>query len=428
MLNGVIAGVCVLMASHLARRLGASPSITYVAAGIAAIHPSLSTSSRIAWPETLLVAILLTLTLLVDYDRWMWVGITAGAAVVVHPRAVVFVVAAVVLAIAEGQTSRLLSGLLPASALTAVLLQITDTWPSARLSAAQTLGDGPGPFSTLFGQWLALGAGTAGLATVGLVVAVRGLRSRSEPAAHAFLGLSALGMLALGGWVLAGSDRVDTILYGRYIGLWAIPLSILGLVAISRGELTRRMTISASGVTLLALVVSLAAAGDVAGSPRRIMTLSLSAVWVMFDNRLAVTALTAAAIVVFTVTSSRRGLLVPLIVFALIAVPSTIVNHRHLHEVGRIAERQITTAVLVPDDTACLAHDASTKSYAMWLYRLQLPEMHHRRVDLAADGEPCGNYVIAATDALDDCDEATLLATEPRAEWGLWYYPTQACD
>jgi hypothetical protein len=158
------------------------------------------------------------------------------------------------------------------------------------------------------------------------------------------------------------------------------------------------------------------------------MTLSLSAVWVMFDNRLAVTALTAAAIVVFTVTSSRRGLLVPLIVFALIAVPSTIVNHRHLHEVGRIAERQITTAVLVPDDTACLAHDASTKSYAMWLYRLQLPEMHHRRVDLAADGEPCGNYVIAATDALDDCDEATLLATEPRAEWGLWYYPTQACD
>ena len=63
---------------------------------------------------------------------------------------------------------------------------------------------------------------------------------------------------------MAGSDRVDTILYGRYIGLWAIPLSILGLVAISRGELTRRMTISASGVTLLALVVSLAAVGDVA--------------------------------------------------------------------------------------------------------------------------------------------------------------------
>ena len=425
--NGVIAGLCALLASCLAQRFGASPRLAYAAAGITAIHPSLSTSSRIAWPETLLIAVLLALTLLVHVDKWMWAGVAAGAVVVGHPRAVVLLAAVILAALAKHRFVSLALGLLPTSALTVVLLQITDTWPHARISAAQTIGPGPGPLATLSGQWLALGAGTAGLATVGLIVALKGFRSRHEPASHIFLGLSASGMLALGAWVLAGSDRVDTILYGRYIGLWAIPLSILGLVAISRGEVTRQIAYAASGVTLMALLIALAAAGDLSDSPRRIMTLSLSAVWVTFDNRFVVTVITAALLVAVTVTASRRGLLIPITVFAFLAVPSTILNHRHLHDVGNIADAQITTANLVPDDANCLAHDTSTKSYALWLYRLELPKMQHRRINLAAGDKPCGNYVIAAADALSECVEAKLLATERRAKWGLWHYPPQGC-
>ena len=82
-----------------------------------------------------------------------------------------------------------------------------------------------------------------------------------------------------------------------------------------------------------------------------------------------------------------------------------------------------------PHCSGCdLAHDVSAKSYAMWLYRLELPRLFHERVDLASGGRPCGQYVIAATDDNVVCEHAELIGKEPRGKWGLWRYPTNTCS
>jgi len=119
--------------------------------------------------------------------------------------------------------------------------------------------------------------------------------------------------------------------------------------------------------------------------------------------------------------------MIPLAAFFLIAVSSTFVNHFHLHEVGAIADGQVTAASLLPVDAECLSHDATAKSYALWLYRLELPDIQHQRINLQGGENPCGRYVIATPDATARCKAAALLADEPRAQWALWRYPKNGC-
>lgn len=426
--NGVIAGICVLMVTRLMERHGAPQWAILCAALVAALHPSMSAASRIAWPETALVAVLLALGLLVDQDKWTWAGAAAGVSLVLHPRALVIVGAVVVVAVVERRVRQTLRGGVPALVVAGLLLQVTGSWPSARINAAQTLGDGPDPLTTIAGQWLALGAGTGGLALIGLTVAAVTFLKRSWPPSGALLCVSAVGMLVLGGWVLAGSARMDTILYGRYIGPWAVPLTVVGLAAVCRGAVTRRLVMALSVSTLAAALLTAAISSQVTDPGRRIMTLGLGFFWHVFDGRLTLVILLSLVVVLAGIFGSQRSSLIPLTLFGLLALASTIVNHVHLHEVGRIADGQVSTAQSVPPDVTCLAHDISSKSYAMWLYRLELPDIDHRRVNLSAGEEPCGRYVVAAITALDDCDGAKLVGTEPRANWGLWKYPSQVCN
>ena len=425
--NGILAGSCVFGAATLARKCGGSSAVTTGVALLAAIHPSISTASRIAWPETLLAVAVLVIALLLWRDSWGLAGLTAGLAVAVHPRAIVLVIAISLLAVADRRIRPVLLGMTPGLAVSALLLHVTSSWPWARVDAATSLRGGLGPLETISGQWLALSATSAGLAALGLIVSLRGVRNRTEPAALTFLGLSAAVMLLLGGWVLAGSDRVDTLLYGRYIGPWVVPLTIVGLIAVMRGSITRLTVVAVWLPTLAGFVVVMLMSGDATGEPRRIMTLGLGALWAMFNERFIPTLLAATVLAVVGVLSARRGPLIPLVVVFALAISSTATNHYHLHQVGGIADDQATTAELVPQEVTCLGHDASAKSYALWLYRLELPDIHHRRVDLAANDEPCSSYVVAADDALVDCPDAELLGTEPQAKWGLWYYPKQGC-
>jgi hypothetical protein len=427
LLNALLAGVFVLLAARFVRIFDAPRWLLRIAAVIAAIHPSLSTSSRIAWPETLLAVMVLGLALLIHADRWGWVGMCGGIATAVHPRAVVVTCAAVLLAVAERRSRTFLMGLIPGLIAVALALQATNSWPSARINAAKTLGDGPDPLATLSGQWLAFGAGTAGLAALGLLLALRGVVTRSCPASWTFLGISAVGMLILGAWVLAGSERADTLLYGRYMGPWAVPLTLVALVCISTVDIPRWCTRGVITCTLLAVTLSLLGTGDVNGGPRRIMTLSVGGLWAVMDNRLSATMLICALVVILSVRAAQRGSMIPLAAFFLIAVSSTFVNHFHLHEVGAIADGQVTAASLLPVDAECLSHDATAKSYALWLYRLELPDIRHERINLQGGTNPCGRYVIATPDATARCKDATLLADEPRAQWALWRYPKNGC-
>ena len=427
-LNGVLAGVCVVLAGSLARSLSTAPWVATWACIAAALHPSISVASRIGWPETLLVVVVLVTGLLLTKGRLTWFGAISGLAIAVHPRMIAVAIAALVVAAATKKISPVLKGLTLGVLCSAAMLQITNSWPSARIDAATANSEMAPPFGAMAGQLLALSGGTAGLAVLGLVASLALIRDPVPNAAGLFLGISAIGMLLLGGWVLAGSDRVDTLLYSRYIGPWAIPLVIVALAAASQRVINLRCVCIALSLISVALICVLSGAHSVAGSPRTIMTLDLVVLWSLADGQLVATAVLAALIGALSLITTRNKPAVAAALLVVLAIPSLVISHQKLHDVGLIAAGQATTSLLVPDEIGCLAHDTSTKSYAMWLYRLNLPHLFHQRVDLIAGGTPCGPYVIATVDKNVVCEHAELVGEEPRGTWGLWRYPADSCS
>ena len=97
------------------------------------------------------------------------------------------------------------------------------------------------------------------------------------------VGAGALAVVLLGGWTLVGSDRVDTVLYGRYVDPWAVPLAVVALAWISTQRARRHshVLITTTALALTAYAAVLGAPGMFDGEPRRIMTLSLSPAWAL---------------------------------------------------------------------------------------------------------------------------------------------------
>lgn len=132
-----------------------------------------------------------------------------------------------------------------------------------------------------------------------------------------------------------------------------------------------------------------------------------------------------------TVARAGLGALVAAVV-ALGAV-ATVANHRYLADVGDVARNQVVAAEAVSsaidnDGLTCLAHDrTSVPDYALWLYRLELPEIAHERVRLDADERSCSEFVIASDDLAQRCLNARHLVDEPAGRWALWRLPGREC-
>ncbi len=509
----VVAGRLGLVCSQRRRVVGATERLgpqSWQVAGaaglIAAVHPSLSSASRIAWPETLLGLAVLTVALAVAFaakaagsgasrQAWARAGLVATLAVALHARMIVLVAAVVLTAllcrIGRRAWASLGGGLLFGSAATAVALSLTGTWPTERLSEAAQLDRGAEPILTVAGQLLALGGGTVGLGIIGLAAGVWmaiGLAHarRLEPLTVALvcLALGALGAVLLGGWTLTGSERADALLYGRYVDPWAVPLAVAALAwfaarpALPRSESATsgivaspcppaipRSTLPSSGsavvgtavaVAVLACAAVIGVAGGYDAAPRRIMTLSFSPAWTWLGERLgavAVAALVSTLLGVLLVavalrrraptsgeaTSPRAAHVPEIAVGALIAAVlalgavATVSNHRHLADVGAVARDQVAAAEPVSDAVeddglTCLAHDrTSVPDYALWLYRLELPEIAHERVTLNAGDRPCSELVIADDDLAQRCTNARHLIDEPAASWALWRLAGRRC-
>lgn len=426
--NSVAAGFSLILAARLAKSLGAGPKLEMLVGLLVAIHPSLSASSRIGWPETCLSLAVLLTCLAVQSNDWTRAGLITGLSLTLHPRLIVLLFGLVLTAMLHKRLKALLAALIPSVVTAILVLYWTDSWPTERLSAAQSIGDGPSPLLTLTGQWLSLSAGTAGLASIGLFIALRRIKTPSSHAVETFLATSAIAMLILGGWVLAGSDRVDTLLYGRYIDPWAIPLMVVGLVAVVNKCVTPKLTLAIVGSLVVALLIGLSGLDQVNAPVRRIMTLSFGWVWSVTDSNVTVVLVVASIVSTIAVAGMIRGPAIALAVLIPLSLMGTLSNHRHLNEVGKIAEGQVTVAALLPDGLSCLSHDRSAKSYALWLYRLERPEIHHQRIDLQTNEKPCSNFVIADSDALTECSGAKYVADEPRGNWGLWEYPRKGCS
>ena len=504
--NSLAAAAAVLVAGRLGSILSNRWWVAGAAGFIAAVHPALSSASRIAWPETLLGLAVLAVASGVAvatqrgtavWRSWGSTGLLATLAVSLHARMVVLVIALVMTAaacrIARRAWAGLGGGLLAGSAATTMAVLLTDTWPGARLSEAAQLDRGFEPIATVSGQLLALGAGTVGLGLLGLVVGlgvavrtarlIRQQRAGTSEGSHSgpgggdplafaglFLALGAVGAVLVGGWTLTGSDRADAVLYGRYLDPWAVPLAIvaLGWLATRSGRRrpdSRVLAVSAA-VSLVACAVVVGTAGSYDAAPRRIMTLSFSPAWVWLDERLSLVAVAALGVTLVGVLAAaavvrcggvardhvaapppesaesgkppRRylasGAAVALVAAAVgLGAAATVLNHRHLADVGAVARNQVTAAHAVADaadfaNLDCLAHDrTSMPDYALWLYRMEVPEIAHERVHLSDGSTSCSELVVADDDLAQRCTNARRLVDEPAASWALWHLPGRMC-
>lgn len=543
----VVNSLAAVAAVVVAGRLGLVGSRRWWVAGaaglVAAVHPSLSSASRIAWPETLLSLFVLIAALAVAFAvlhagsaasqrAWARAGLFATLAVALHARMIVLVVAVVATAllcrVGRRAWAALGAGLVAGGAATAVALTLTDTWPAERLSEAAQLDRGAEPVATVSGQLLALGGGTVGLGLIGLVAGlglamglVRRRRERdldeprasalptdgsrpsrasgfTEPIAAALvcLAIGAFGAVLLGGWTLTGSARADALLYGRYVDPWAVPLAVVALAWLAARPTTPRGGSATSGigaspgpaafprsplpssgsavlgtaaaVAVVTCAVVVGVAGGYDAAPRRIMTLSLSPAWAWLDERLSAVAVAALVLTLLGVllaaaalrrrvelgedetspppisdmdrrdTRPRTAKIPDVALIALVAAVlvlgavATVSNHRHLADVGAVARDQVvsagTVSEAVDDGLTCLAHDrSSVPEYALWLYRLELPEITHERVQLEAGDRPCSELVIAHDDLAQRCTNARHLVDEPAASWALWHLPERTC-
>lgn len=457
--NGLLAAAAVLVAAALARALApAGPDWLPVAAGLAAaLHPAFSSASRVAWPETLVGLLVLTSAWLVVRATRQGSAVTYAALGVVctigtsaHPR-LAALAAATALAIAVTRPGWRNAGAFAAGAavgvaLVLLALAVAYDGPAGggRLAGAvESAGEGAGLLATVAGQLAAVGAGTAGLAVVGLVEAVRrsvGVLRWREPAvgpererlaAAVLVGGGAVATLLIAGASLAGSDRADTLAYGRYLDPYTIALVVLALGTLAVRNLDVLATAGVVVVAATALVWS--SAGIVARPANRVMVMGTDLWWRLADGELLPALLAGSVMAVLGLVgwfaaTRQPGLALPVLALSgLLAVASTVSVHQHLREVGEVSAGQATAAGLVRamEDGApgCLAHDTTgVPGYVMWLYRMQLPDLEHRRVDLSAGGVPCSSLVIAheQESVLARCPEATLLAGEPMGGWALW--------
>jgi hypothetical protein len=432
-LNSIAAGAIVWLSVRFAAINGLSVNVAVLVALIAALHPSVSSASRIGWPETFLTLVLLLIANALSAPticRWVSSGLLSGLVISLHPRAIVIAVGLSAIGLLTKNLKPLLIGLLPGSAATVVALTLTHTWPMSRVAAIHQVGDGADPVTAALGQLLAVTAGTLGLAMCGLLVGFCAAweiiyKKNVDDLAQAFLAITALGMIMLGGLALAGGNHIDVILYGRYLDPWALPLSLVAISALPKRLASKRLLLAGTTLVIVSVAVVLISS-DVMNLPiRRIMTLSLSSIWILANQNIVIVALLAGLISVFGlfVIASNSETYVKALIIALITLSlcSTYLNQSHLSNVGAIAAGQSTVTDYIPSGLDCLSHDiATTKSYAIGLYRLKMPDARHERVDLRETPVLCSNYLISTQQYLENCEEAELVAEEPRASWSLW--------
>ena len=170
--NATLAGLTVWMVQRLMHYFAAPRGVLWLGTAMACLHPSITHGSRVAWPEVLLVVVLLWIALLIgkpDVQRWGIAGCLAGLAPVIHPRAIVVTAAILIVGCLSRHVRRTILGTAAGLTVTAVTLQLTDTWQAARANAAQQIGSEPGPLATGAGQWGAFTTTTAGLGAVGVL-------------------------------------------------------------------------------------------------------------------------------------------------------------------------------------------------------------------------------------------------------------------
>ena len=321
--NAGLAGVTVLLLYGLARRLAPAAGRVSITASVVAVaaYPSLLLYSNLTESENLLIPAVLAILILFwraieapTARRWATVGVASGLLVAVHGRGLAmagaFVVAVVWLLRPWRAWERCLAagltGMVFALGVAALWIHwVTRSTPGLQLPSFQPAN--PGAIGHLFsgtglehfgmimaGQTLYMMAAAGALLSFGVasfLVRVRrpssGLR-RSGLSAFALIGLGAAAVVAA--VFLDKGVRLDDVIYGRYIEIFAVPVLLGGALALSspggwrgpirlprQGRDTVLVLGVAGAVVLLTALVTIAFAGSsVEGAVVRTNVLSAS--------------------------------------------------------------------------------------------------------------------------------------------------------
>ena len=265
-INALLAGLTTFLLFRLARRLrpNSRSLIWAMAAVVTAAYPALLLWSDLAISENLLVPgfLILCLTVLAAWEsptvtRWMLVGAETGFLTWVHERAVVLVFVTIVIALNTLRPwRRHLDALTTFGSSMALMLaggvalshyvtadtpghELPDTGSSAS-SLIQRVTSGSGlahMAGELAGQGLYLLVGTAGLFCLGLAILTSRRRFQGQGWAAPppgpmplFLLLVLAAEAVLAAVYLATGNRIDDVLYGRYIEAFIPPVLLIGIL------------------------------------------------------------------------------------------------------------------------------------------------------------------------------------------------------
>lgn len=458
-LNALLAAATIPVLHVLGRRVCGLPPWTSALAAVAGGATAASfVQATMLLPEVLLALLVAAAVVLVHRALTTGApaasvagGMATGAAYGAHPRALVLVLALLVVVAAAWRTGAVarhgLAVLAGVALGTTAAVQLLHAWATDRLYPSGTqpsLAGSPlgavtepvGSAVITLGQAWYVVAASLGLAALGMVAA--GRRAWVERATPAGLTallvvLGALGSLALG---TTGSyevglaedvGRADLPLYGRYLEQW-LPVLVVWAPALSRSW--RRRAVLATALTLVAVAAGLRAiypaeTWDQPVAWHNISTLRLP-VDVFGDDHLLASALAAGVLALLALVPRRSGdprWALPLL--ALVVV-NAVAGHRLVRDwAGPSAaywgERQvIATALVASDDPAWV--DLDQYHEVAWAYHAQFwhPDLEVRYFE--GDPPEEATHIVGRVGEAP-APGAVLGLTEPHGDYALWSRP-----
>lgn len=486
LVNAVLAGLTVVLAAALVRRLapGLPTGHRLLVVGALSLYAPLLLWSNLAIAENVLIPGFLAGVLLVwrafESGRpgwWAGAGAATAALYGVHPRGIVIALALVAVALVTQRPwrthTRPLTALAAGMGAVGAAAWLLATWVAREAPASARAYDVSGTLTKNFtgtklaglaaeigGQIWYLTVATWGLFPIGMAAClallgrvVTGRRRDPEAATAAFVALSVLGVMALGSLFINNDVRLDYLVYGRYNEGVLAPVLLLGLLAVTR--LAARATSSASTRARSLRVAALVVAGTM-GASAAVLVLGRGAATfdlpVVRSNVLGLDALlawrgyTLPVVVISLAGLLGAGLVLaagwvrPLAAVAVtgaLFVPSVMSGQQFLVDGShqRATERAVATAVGAVDRRvagapSCVAYDlAGVSRWHEANYRMFLPGVRLQAFTSMSGRAPCSELVVSGrSDFATAFPGSRRVMLENNYHQSLWALPGPVQD
>jgi hypothetical protein len=300
----------------------------------------------------------------------------------------------------------------------------------------------------IIGRFAYLGAASAGLTIIGLVVAAKWIRpgrsdvanslTASRRAVAVFASLAVIVTLVADAASVASSQfsRLDLLYYGRYTEAVCMPMLVIGAARMLSARVARRAAVASAlvglGVVVAAITVPLLVSKRPANSTLEgINVMGVYAIRLTFDVKsmtltLLVAAAVGTAVVLLAVLWNRAVGSIALV--ALLAASSFAIHSQFEHDskvrategvLGHVVSRLGSYGV----PTTCVSLDEAATGFSRWHsynYRFLLPSTRFQLLD-KPPALPCGPLTISTGLGFGTAHPTTrLVAIENNTPMSLW--------